>query len=171
METSQGSRLSCFKEGDFREICTTDELARILGITPRRVRQLASDHGLPRLAEGEYPLAECARWYIGFLQEQLDKFENPTLRAGRERLVLAQAAREELALARDRGELIPISMYGNELEKICLEFRSVALQVRRALEAGTAKPEDVDKLLAKLARGAFHDAERTDSAGTTAEPE
>jgi hypothetical protein len=42
-------------------------LGWILGLTPQRVRQLRKI-GLPRVANGYYPLYGCIRFYIGYLK-------------------------------------------------------------------------------------------------------
>jgi phage terminase Nu1 subunit (DNA packaging protein) len=93
------------------------KVAYALNVTVRRVQQLANE-GMPHGAKrGQYDLAACMVWYIRYLQKALERRDGSgdqagaSLRIERQRLVKAQADREELELARARGELIPVEMY------------------------------------------------------------
>jgi phage terminase Nu1 subunit (DNA packaging protein) len=99
------------------------KVAMALGVTPRRVQQLAQE-GMPHGdGRGKYDLAQCMLWYIRYLQKVIDKRESPqgsigdSLRTQRERLVSAQADREELELSKLRGELIPVSLFEQVMSK------------------------------------------------------
>jgi phage terminase Nu1 subunit (DNA packaging protein) len=76
-----------------RKECSADELAEILGISPRRIRQLAEDGTVKNLAHGRYDLVASVRGYIEFR-------ERSAMAAGpedyeRERTLLTRAKREE----------------------------------------------------------------------------
>ena len=43
-------------------------LSGLLGITDRRVQQLAAQGVLPKASRGRYPMAGCVRAYVQFLQ-------------------------------------------------------------------------------------------------------
>jgi phage terminase Nu1 subunit (DNA packaging protein) len=99
-----------------------DKVAKALNITVRRVQQLAQE-GMPRDGRGKYDLAQCMLWYIRYLQKIVDTRQMPdsvggnSLQVARERLVSAQADREELELAKVRGELIPVSLFEQVMSK------------------------------------------------------
>lgn len=99
-----------------------EKVSKALNVTVRRVQQLAQE-GMPRDGRGKYDLAQCMLWYIRYLQNVIDKRESPqgsigdSLRTQRERLISAQADREELELAKLRGELIPASLFEQLMSK------------------------------------------------------
>jgi phage terminase Nu1 subunit (DNA packaging protein) len=93
------------------------KVAKALNVTTRRVQQLA-DEGMPREGRGKYDLAQCMLWYIRYLQNAISNRDGNgadaagnDLKAQRTRLITAQAAREEIALRREQGELVPIADY------------------------------------------------------------
>ena len=114
-----------------------DKVAAALNIEPRRVQQLCAD-GMPREMRGRYDLAKCMLWYIRYLQDSLKHRGAPTndsIKDQRERLLKAQADREELNLAKDRGELIPIKVYEDEMSR-----HIEAVRQRLLLLPATAAP-------------------------------
>ena len=61
------------KLSDETEVSTT-ELATVLGVTARRVQQMAQDGTLPTVRKGRFLLAESVQRYIKFLSaEPLDE--------------------------------------------------------------------------------------------------
>lgn len=98
-----------------------DKVAAALNIDARRVQQLAKDVLAPaKEKHGQYDLAKCMFLYIRYLQEALKHRGQPTddsVKAQRERLLKLQGDREEIALAKDRGELIPIEVYEEEMSR------------------------------------------------------
>jgi phage terminase Nu1 subunit (DNA packaging protein) len=79
-------------------------------------------------------------WYVRYLQKALERREIPqdaigaSLRQERQRLIKAQADREELELSARRGELIPVDVYEKELGEIftVLRQRLLTLPARLA---------------------------------------
>lgn len=56
---------------------TTDvdqhRLAKVLGITPRRIQQLVREDGMPKSpGRGRYPLVACIQWYIKYWQDRAE---------------------------------------------------------------------------------------------------
>jgi phage terminase Nu1 subunit (DNA packaging protein) len=94
-----------------------DKVAKALNVTARRVQQLVKEGMPPPESRGKYDLAQCMLWYIRYLQKVIEKREAPedmagnSLRRQRERLVAAQAEREELELAEKKGEVVPIAVF------------------------------------------------------------
>lgn len=110
-------------------------VAKALNVTPRRVNQLANE-GMPREGRGEYDLAACMLWYIRYLQKALsakgsmdDDGQITTLKAERGRLVKMQADREELELARARGEVISLNDHERVLSDLVLETKARVMAV------------------------------------------
>jgi len=98
-----------------------DKVAAALNVDARRVQQLAKDVLAPaKEKHGQYDLAKCMFLYIRYLQEAIKHRGQPTddsVKAQRERLLKLQGDREEIALAKDRGELIPIEVYEEEMSR------------------------------------------------------
>jgi len=102
----------------------TRALALALGCTARKVRYLC-ENGLPRNADGTYDVAACVAWRDAHARRR-----RPTMDAAERANTsyrVAKAAREQLALARDRGLVI---------ERAAVERGRVArcLALRRRLE-------------------------------------
>lgn len=82
------------------------ELAAHLKCTTRHIQTLVSK-GMPKRGHGQYDLVKCLVWAANFYREdsvQPDK-------KARTRLVAAQAEREELLLAKDRSQVLPIDIH------------------------------------------------------------
>lgn len=96
--------------------CSAAELAALLGIGPRRLRELAELRVVPRTPRGRYPFAEAVAAYAAHLREVAagraaevrDPDGGEVLDLATERARLAKAQREhvELRMARERGELV-----------------------------------------------------------------
>src|ERR1700743_1133805 len=85
---------------------------------------------MPRDGRGKYNLAECALWYIRFLQDYINKREGmgaiesgDTLKTERQRLISAQADREILELKKMKGELVPLSLFEEIMSKQITDTR------------------------------------------------
>lgn len=91
---------------------TAAALADVLGVSDRRVRQLAEAGVLPRSTRGRHPLLESLRGFVrhqrretaGLQHGATESFQDA--RARRERL---QADLLELELAKARGEVAPLA--------------------------------------------------------------
>jgi phage terminase Nu1 subunit (DNA packaging protein) len=63
--------------------------------------------GLPKLGPGRYDLDACEKWYSDYsAKEGLP----PEVAVQRARWLAAKASREELMLAKERGELVPVAV-------------------------------------------------------------
>ena len=85
------------------------ELAYIFGVNRRTVSRWAKNDGLPKNADGSFDVAACVAWAMDRLEARAaDEAEKP--QPGSEWLSeyrRVRFLREELALKRERGELIP----------------------------------------------------------------
>jgi hypothetical protein len=110
-----------------------EKIAKALNISPRRVRQLAEAGVLPRESHGRYDFVKCilaaARTKVERLPEIDEKI--PGLTAERERRLRVQRERDEIRLARERGDLIPVEIFQSKLSEAITILRERVLQLKR----------------------------------------
>jgi phage terminase Nu1 subunit (DNA packaging protein) len=82
-----------------------DAIAKLLNLTPRRIRQLVAEGIIPRVERGKYDLIRSVRGYVKYLQERAEGrgVEPSGLHEERMRLLTAQAEHKELEVARCTG--------------------------------------------------------------------
>lgn len=94
--------------------CSAGELSALLGLSGRRLRELAEEGVIPRTA-GRYCTIEAVQAYAAHLREAATRRQQPAPellaqaidgRAQRARLAKLQADRVELELERERGQLV-----------------------------------------------------------------
>jgi phage terminase Nu1 subunit (DNA packaging protein) len=112
--------------GDSRLLVSTGQLANALDLSGRWVRDLAEVGILPRVRRGVFDLADCAARYVQYLKRQI---KNGDANDGRARLVKARASLLELRLAKERGEVLPLSLYRSELFRILNSVREGVLRI------------------------------------------
>jgi phage terminase Nu1 subunit (DNA packaging protein) len=117
-------------------IVAVGRLAGELGVGERRVQQLV-EIGMPRTGRGRYNLVDCFRWFVrrqADLLETRKSVPGSGLLAEQERLTKVKADREELELARSRGELIPLAVYEEQMAELIMSarMRLLALPARLA---------------------------------------
>lgn len=73
-------------------------MAAILGITDKSLQRLATDHKMPKVGYGQYPVGACILWYIKFWQDKaLGRESNNAKRSKEEsEALIARAKYEEL---------------------------------------------------------------------------
>jgi phage terminase Nu1 subunit (DNA packaging protein) len=86
-------------------------IARLFGVSERRVQQLAKDGIIPKAEKGKYELVGCVRGYIGFLQERAFGKDVMTIDAHQERarLLKAQADKTEMEVRVMKRDLITVA--------------------------------------------------------------
>jgi hypothetical protein len=114
----------------------TSQLAKALNITPRHIQRLCDQGVLQRLKRGQYDLGKCMAAFIRYQQKTGEKKEERTqnnadgeMQAVRQRLLTAQAEREELALKRERALVIPIAVYEQETADRIMSTKTRILQL------------------------------------------
>lgn len=82
---------------------TAGQAARLLMLTPRRLRQLAADGHIPGAVRGRYPLAAVITGYLRFLRDSIERAAENNAGAG-----LASAKEKEirLRLAQREAQLV-----------------------------------------------------------------
>lgn len=88
-----------------RETVSVQELAELLGLSPRRVQQLVADGVIPKAAHGSYDLGRSIRAYLKHLKGDGLASVPKDYTAERTRLVKAQADKAEMEVALQRGDL------------------------------------------------------------------
>jgi len=115
------------------------ELAGLLGITERRVQQLADEGCLVKAVRGSYDLAGSVQGYLVFLRKQLPNTGKPTESAERTRLLKAKAGIAELEEQQRRGELGRV----DEMERTAEQEARTALAALLVIGARIGEPLSV----------------------------
>jgi phage terminase Nu1 subunit (DNA packaging protein) len=109
-----------------------DVIARILGITPRRVQQLAKE-GLPTAGRGRYPLVPCVQWYVKYWQDRAEgrvvEGVGGRFDLARTRKVEAEAQLAEIEVAEAEGRLVPLEVHERRVIALCDRLRAVLMTV------------------------------------------
>ena len=118
--------LPIFEQGDFYPLgMTTNDLAKVVDLSPSRIRDLVAQGVIPRRADGSFDAVEAVRNYVGHLRAALARAQ--TGARPREKFLAVKAELLELDLQERRGELIDAAVLGRELEKAILTFKQELL--------------------------------------------
>ncbi|MGE0605532.1 MAG: hypothetical protein AB7O62_00295 [Pirellulales bacterium] len=129
-------------------VATIDELAAALGIGARQVGYDLRA-GMPG-ERGRYNVAAAAEWRSARKTVAAAIAGDGAQAAARRRLDLAKAEREEIKLARDRGELVPAAEVASLVIAHVTECRAHLEELPPALAA--ALPEDLPDDVRRAAR-------------------
>lgn len=127
-----------------------DLLCEILGLTQRRIQQLADEGIIPKPEKnGDYDLPACVRQYFEYLYEPTsgDEIDGKQERARKNK---AEADRIEFDLKIKKNEYIKTDLIIFELEKVISNCRSKLLSVpkKAAIQVlGLSKPQEIEKVL------------------------
>lgn len=136
------------------EISTAD-LAEVLGVTERRIQQLAGAGVLRRQAHGEWVLPESVQAFLEYrLQSEIRKVTKGVAN-GADRLKEIKARREELRLARDERELVPLVDAIFAMDQLAgtlaLEVNNVPARFSRDLDERDRLQAEIDDVLKTVA--------------------
>ncbi|HUG00643.1 MAG TPA: hypothetical protein VML95_02135 [Longimicrobiales bacterium] len=125
-------------------------LARIFGVTPRRIQQLAARGTLPRDRDGEYPLAACVEAWAAYQRTVAAGAEEAgELERLRARRIQAEAAVAEIELALADGSLVRVdeftARFGDQLSTLRARLLNLPGPLSR-LE-GVDDPAEVRRVL------------------------
>jgi phage terminase Nu1 subunit (DNA packaging protein) len=159
-------------------IVSTSDLAAVLGLTDRRVRQLREDGTLPEAGRGRFVLGAAVQAYNGRLREQAAGRQGadedaPDLTDERARLAKAQADAQEMKNAQTRGELLPrgdvdaavaaaFARVRARLVGIPAKAAPVVMTMESAAEAQAALRDAIYEALRELSETAVADLCRDD---------
>jgi phage terminase Nu1 subunit (DNA packaging protein) len=119
-----------------------DAIAKLLNLTPRRIRQLVAEGVIPRAERGRYDLTRCVRGYVKFLQERAEGAEPNEMSDERVRLVAAQADHEELKVAELQAALLPRDGVLDAWQQLRAAFSAICRAMPPKLSARLAVIQD-----------------------------
>lgn len=104
----------------WRDRGTIEELAQMLGITPRWLNRLVVEKGIAKERHGVYKITATVNSYVSFLKDQIRKAEEgeSTLTDERRRLLRMQADLRQMELVEKQQKLIPVAV----IQNLILEF-------------------------------------------------
>jgi phage terminase Nu1 subunit (DNA packaging protein) len=137
-------------------------IARLFGVSERRIQQLAKDGIIPKSVKGKYELVGCVRGYIGFLQERAFGKDVMSIDAHQERarLLKAQADKTELEVKVLSRNMISVEEVKNDWSAMAVSFRSrlLGLPTRGAhLATGLKEFHEVEQALRELVHEALNE--------------
>jgi phage terminase Nu1 subunit (DNA packaging protein) len=141
-------------------LVSAGELGKWVNLTARRAQQLAKEGLFGKAAHGKYDLRKCVKAYVKHLQDRLHgkRDESDVLMRARERLVSAQADKEEMEVARMKGELIAAEEMRAAVGDMVNNCRARLLAVPSKLAPALKRmetPQDVERCLADAVREAL----------------
>lgn len=136
------------------------ELADVLGVTPRQVRNL-EEKGLPyddTLGVKRYPKRTCQRWYVEFKQEEavsrLERQESTGLDEWERRKASADARLAEIKVLKEEGRLLPNEVHERVVGEVAERLRAVLINApsnyAMTLEAAGVDPQVAQDVLEGL---------------------
>lgn len=137
-----------------------DLLAEILGVTPRRIQQLAEDNIIPKPNKaGAYDIPECVRCYY-YNEFAIDDEDGLDGRHERARKAKAEADRIEFDLAIKQKKYVLSDLVEYSLEKVIGVCRAKLLALPRKLAPliSTAEsPSEAEDILTEGVNEALND--------------
>ncbi|WP_263258674.1 hypothetical protein [Pseudomonas oryzihabitans] len=133
-------------ELDLKALDVTDaQLARLLDVSARRVRQLAEQGTLERVAPGRFNLAASVAAMIEQAGGNGSEFQRQ-----RTRKMTADATAAELALAKERGEVAPIKEMERAMDVFVGLVRTNMLNIPRRVASTLIGEQSEARLKAVL---------------------
>lgn len=135
------------------QTCTSDEMAALLGVSTRTVRELAAKKRLVRTGHGRFDMPASVATYCAHLREVASgNTASPDLTAERTRLAKEQADRISIENERSRGTLIVAEEAGarwaDEIVKLRARLLAVPGQVALVIPQLSAfELQQVDRVL------------------------
>jgi excisionase family DNA binding protein len=128
------------------ETCTTDEMATLIGVSERTVRELAAKGRLIRAGRGRLDVPASVATYCGHLRDAASgKSAGPNLTDERTRLAKEQADRMAIENEKNRGNLIDAkeaeSRWAGEM--VSLRARFLAIKTSAAMKLPHLTPHEL----------------------------
>lgn len=131
-------------------VVTSSEIAEILGVTERRIRQLTNDGALAKISRGKYDLSDSIKAYIDYRiktempEEELDKQREGAL------LLRAKRMKAELELKRMEGKMHAAEDVETVMNKMLTSFRSRMLVIPHKIAPQLQMEEDMNVIKEKV---------------------
>jgi len=142
---------------------TTNDIAALLSITPRRVRQLTDEGHLKKTGRNKYSIAETVNAYIDYKINKLAIYKMTPLQLSRKKNIDIQTKIKEIHLSALKLELLPIEMIMDFWKTQFLLSRNKLLQIPNLIK--NQKPnidDDAAEFLKTKIREALDDLARTE---------
>lgn len=136
------------------EVSTAD-LAEILGVSARRIQQLAGSGVLRKLSHGEWLLPECVQAFVEHKVQSEIRRTSKGEANGADRLKEIKGRREELKLAREERELVPLVDAIFAMDQVAgvvvLQINNVPARFTRDLDERERLQAEIDDVLKSVA--------------------
>ena len=149
-------------------------IAKLFGVSERRVQQYAQDGIIPKPVKGQYELVACVRGLINYLQQRAfgQGVAPQDTHLERARLLKAQADMAEIELAERTGKLVTVERVETDWSEMVTACRAKMLSIptKTAYQiAHLENPQEIEKFLKRiiyeaLAEMAAHDSDEDISA-------
>ena len=149
-------------------------IAKLFGVSERRVQQYAQDGIIPKPVKGQYELVACVRGLINYLQQRAfgQGVAPQDTHLERARLLKAQADMAEIELAERTGKLVTVERVETDWAEMVTACRAKMLSIptKTAYQiAHLENPQEIEKFLKRiiyeaLAEMAAHDSDEDISA-------
>lgn len=124
---------------------TQEQVAEILSVTTRRVRQLEEEENAPhRSADGKYPCKEFGEWQRRRILSELGVADNGKAydyNAEKARLTKAQADKTELEVKEIQGEVIRLPLVEKHWQAMISSMRAKLLSLPTKAAAQISPPD------------------------------
>ncbi len=132
---------------------TCDALATMLGLSARRIQQLAKDDIVKKNERGRYLLIQSIQGYVEFIKIGGYDVSPHDLKRQKVRLTKANADRAEMEAAVMKGSLIPNEVVKAFWAEMVTAFKSSALSLPVKLAPQISGESNLDSVKAILTRG------------------
>jgi phage terminase Nu1 subunit (DNA packaging protein) len=134
-------------------------LAELFGVTPRHVRNLLEGAKVKSTVRGQWPLAEAVK---AILAQAREAREPDALAAARARALNARAKAQEIALARQERDLIPL----DEAVEVMDEYTATVRELMDSIPARVTRDLELRRKIEAEIRGAHAAITKKFSAST-----
>ena len=140
---------------DKKYLVSLDEIADMLGVTPRRINQLVKTDAFPKSTAGKYDLVAACKW----MQQKLEASEHgdASEREEKTRGIRLQNEIREMELKERRGKLIPDDVVIPEMERIHHAVKTKMMAIGNDISLELAHVDEPPKIKA-IIDGAVIDA-------------
>lgn len=112
--------------------CSAPTLAKLLSLSERRIRQLASEGIIPKVKTGQYDIVGSIRGYLHYIHQH-DEKNSSAYQREKTRLTKVQADQATLSLERDQGKLLCAITVEQVWTDSLLHMRSILLNCAQRL--------------------------------------
>lgn len=140
--------LANLKEKDNILLVSTKELSETMGLSPRRIQQLAKDNIMVRVAHGKYDLPASIQTYIEMIKEESQSDGEIDYKTERALLTRAQRKRAEMELKIIEGKLHRSEDVESVMNDMLTSFRAQMLVIPGKIAPsilGVTELEDIKK--------------------------